>query len=150
MGKKVIIMMLVIAASILLSGCCCCSNLSASPSVRPDNGDWYGTLTVTETPYTATSADIAAGNKAVSDAAAAIDANDDDAFTALMSQDTLSRVHGSPDLTGPEAKGLAKGLKNARIVMEKPDAFTYETTVNGVDIMFLVIKEDGAWKLSGL
>lgn len=137
--------MLVVTASLLLSGCCCCSNIPVSPSAQPGGETGYGTYMVSEKPYIANPADVTAGNKAVADAAAAIESGDVGAFTALMSSDTLSQVHGSPDLTG-----LVKGLKSARIVEEKKDAFVYEATVNGVDITFMVIKEDGAWKLSGL
>jgi hypothetical protein len=108
------------------------------------------TAIITTSAYTASAADIKAGNQTVANTASAIQAKDVKVFTSLMSRDLLSRVKGDPDLTSPEALVLADGLRNARIIKTEADAFTYEITVNGTKITFLVIKEDGAWKISGL
>ncbi len=99
-------------------------------------------------PYTASAADIKASNDAVTAVASAIKANDAKTVTSLMSKRTLSVVTGNPDLSGPEAASLAKAMSSAKIVKAEPDAFVYETNFNGVDITFLVIKEDGTWKIA--
>lgn len=84
------------------------------------------------------------------DAASAIVNNDPAGFTKLMSADTLSRVSGTPDLTTPEAQDVAAALLNAQMVRAEPDAMVYETTVDGVEISFLTVREDGTWKIYGL
>ena len=100
--------------------------------------------------YTAPQADIKAGNKSVIDVSNAIQAKDTKAFTALMSTELLNKFKGAPDLTSPAAISLAEGLKTARIIKAEQDCFVYETKVNGTDITFLMIKENGVWKISGL
>jgi hypothetical protein len=100
--------------------------------------------------YNASQEDIKAGNKAVADAANAIQTKDTNTFTSLMSSEVLATVKGSPDLNSPTAISLAEGLRNAKIIKAEKDCFVYETKVNSTDITFLVIKEDGIWKISGL
>jgi hypothetical protein len=99
-------------------------------------------------PYTASAADIKASNDAVTEVASAIKANNAKTVTSLMAKRTLSVVTGSPDLSGPEAASLAKAMSSAHIVKAEPDAFVYQTKFNGTDITFLVIKEDGTWKIA--
>jgi hypothetical protein len=99
-------------------------------------------------PYTASAADIKASNDAVTEVASAIKANNAKTVTSLMAKRTLSVVTGSPDLSGPEAASLAKAMSSAHIVKAEPDAFVYQTNFNGTDITFLVIKEDGTWKIA--
>lgn len=162
MKYKIILVLLIFLLCLSASGCICCSG---TQKYTPKAGQPAATLSylpsaiepsvtasdqATGGTYTASQADKEASNKAVSDAAAAIESNDPQAFTALMSSDVLSRVSGTPDLTTPEAVRIAAGLRSARIVNEKKDAFVYETSIDGTDISFLVIKEDGAWKISGL
>lgn len=117
----------------------------ASPTSRPSTGD-----VVPESTYTPPAADVEESDNAIMDAASAIQFNDPDAFTALMSAETLTHVSGTPDLTTPEAKKIGEALQNARVVNAAVDAFVYETTIDGVAITFMVVKEDGAWKISGL
>ncbi|GEM_PF-3096252 len=100
--------------------------------------------------YAASQEDIKAGNKTVADTSSAIQARDVKAFTSLMSKNVLNHVQGSPDLTCPAASTLADSLRNAKIVKAEKDAFTYEITINAARITFMVIKEDGTWKISGL
>jgi hypothetical protein len=111
----------------------------------------YSTVTpAPESTYTPPATDSEASDNAVMDAASAIQFNDPDAFTALMSAETLTHVSGTPDLTTPEAQKIGEALQNARIVNAAEDAFVYETTIDGITITFMVVKEDGAWKISGL
>jgi hypothetical protein len=117
----------------------------ASPTSRPSTGN-----VVPESTYMPPAADVEASDNAVMDAASAIQFNDPDAFTALMAAETLTHVSGTPDLTTPMAQKIGEALQNAHIVNSAEDAFVYETTIDGVTITFMVVKEDGAWKISGL
>jgi hypothetical protein len=103
-----------------------------------------------ESTYRPPATDVEASDNAVMDEASAIQLNDPDAFTALMSADTLARVSGTPDLTTPDAIMVGDALRNARMVRAGEDAFVYETRMDGVLISFLVIQEDGEWKIDGL
>jgi hypothetical protein len=124
-------------------------NNGGNPSVSPSDSPSTGSL-VPDDAYTVSGADVTASLNAVVDAASAIQFNDPAAFTGLMSADTISHVSGTPDLTTPEAKKIGEALQNAVPVKAEKDAFIYETTMDGVQISFLVIKEGGAWKISGL
>jgi hypothetical protein len=120
-------------------------SVSAIPTNSPSTGN-----TVPESTYMPTEADVEASDNAVMEASSAIQFNDPSAFTALMAAETLTHVSGTPDLTTPEAKKVGEALQNAYMVRAEADAFVYETTMDGVQISFMVIKEDGAWKISGL
>jgi hypothetical protein len=117
----------------------------ASPSGTSSTGN-----SMQESTYTPPAADIEASDNAIMDAASAIQFNDPAAFTAMMSAETLAHVSGMPDLTTPEAQKIGVALQNARVVKAVEDAFVYETNIDGVTISFMVIKADGAWKISGL
>jgi hypothetical protein len=163
---RLIIILVALAICLALSGC-----TSPTPGPSSGYGSYSGTKTnpsggyatdtspsgsastgamVPENAYTSSAADAGASASAVMDAASAILFNDPDAFTGLMSAETLAHVSGTPDLTTPEAKTIGEALQNARIVNAAEDAFVYETTIDGVTITFMVVKEDGAWKISGL
>jgi HEAT repeat protein len=90
-------------------------------------------------------------SKAVLDKAAnAIESQDKKAFLETISNETLTLVSGEPDLSTPEAAKMAKGLKEARVVNEEADKVSYEMTIDGSVYSFYTIKEEGAWKISGL
>ncbi|HEY3273954.1 MAG TPA: hypothetical protein VGJ92_09340 [Methanocella sp.] len=129
------------------------ANSNSNGGYATDTNPYGGYSTVTPEPdstYMPPATDSEAGDMAVMDAASAIQFNDPDAFTALMSAETLTHVSGTPDLTTPEAQKIGEALQNAHVVNSAEDAFVYETTIDGVTITFMVIKEDGAWKISGL
>jgi hypothetical protein len=120
-------------------------SVSASPIGSPSTD-----YTVPDDTYTPPAIDVSASNSAVMDASSAILFNDPAAFTALMSAETLTHVSGTPDLTTAEAKQIAEALQKARIVRAEKDVFVYETTMDGIQVSFMVIKEGGAWKIYGL
>jgi hypothetical protein len=166
--NKWVIILVAVSFCLAVSGCD-----SPTPTASPYDGSGHGTdttpstgpgsgadttpsgssptgITVPESTYTPPATDVTASDNAVMDAASAILFNDPATFTSLMSAETLTHVIGAPDLTTSDAKKIGAALQNAYIVNAEKDAFVYETTLDGVQISFMVIKEDGAWKISGL
>ena len=91
--------------------------------------------------------DLAAANKTVADVAAAIQSKDAKAVTSLMSARMLADVKGDPDLSTPQAAALAEAMRNAKVLKAREDAVLYEMTLNGVRTSFMVVRENGAWKI---
>lgn len=83
-------------------------------------------------------------------ASQAIESRDTASFIETMSNDTLKGVNGKPDLSTPQAAKIAEGLKEAKVVDQRTDLVVYEMTIDGIAYSFFTVKEDGAWKISGL
>jgi hypothetical protein len=137
--NPITIALLLMLNLVLLLTICSCNNGTSS------------TLATSSTKsYKASQEDITASNKTITGAADSIRTKDVKTFTSLMSENVMKNVKGTPDLSSPEAVSLADSLKNAKIVGAQKDAFLYEITLNGSVISFMVVKENGTWKISGL
>ncbi len=80
----------------------------------------------------------------------AIESGDKAEFIKTMSNDTLGRVKGEPDLSSPEAMKIARGLREAKYIQMVGDVIVYEMAIEDGTYSFTTIKEDGKWKISGL
>jgi HEAT repeat protein len=83
-------------------------------------------------------------------AANAIESGDKARFMETMSNDTLRKVSGDPDLSMPQAAKIVEGLRGAKAVDQRVNMVVYEMTIDASTYSFFTVKEDGAWKISGL
>ncbi|VVB69385.1 Concanavalin A-like lectin/glucanases superfamily protein [uncultured archaeon] len=91
-------------------------------------------------------------NAVLNRAANAIESQDKKGFVDTISNETLNKVSGDPDLSTPEAAKMAKGLREAKVVEQRDDMIVYEMTIDGTAYSFYTVKdkEGGQWKISGL
>lgn len=83
-------------------------------------------------------------------AAQAIDSGNIEAFLQSLANETRSVVRGDLDFSTPEAGKMAAGLRGAKPKEIMADLVVYEMTIDGTAYSFNAIKEEGAWKISGL
>ncbi len=83
-------------------------------------------------------------------AAQAIDSGNIEAFLQSLSNETRSGVRGDLDFSTPEAGKMALGLRDAKPKEIVADLVVYEMTIDATTYSFNAIREDGAWKISGL
>lgn len=86
----------------------------------------------------------------LSSAAQAIDSGNTEAFLQCLSNETRSGVRGILDFSTPEAGKMAVGLRSAKPKEIMADLVVYEMTIDKTAYSFNTIKEEGAWKISGL
>jgi hypothetical protein len=89
-------------------------------------------------------------NISIKEAALAIESGDKAGFIKTMSNDTLGRVKGEPDLSSPVAMKIARGLREAKYIQMVGDVIVYEVAIEDGTYSFTTIEEDGKWKISGL
>jgi hypothetical protein len=92
---------------------------------------------------------INASRKVLEKAALAIESEDKMGFMETMSNETLRRVIGEPDLSSPDALNLSRGMKEAKFIWMAGDIITYEMAIGNVTYSLTTIKEGGVWKISG-
>jgi hypothetical protein len=64
-----------------------------------------------------------------------------------MSARMLANLKSGPDLSTPQAAALAEAMRNAKVLKAREDAIVYEITLNGEQTSFVMVREDGSWKI---
>lgn len=94
--------------------------------------------------------DVQLRNQALSEVAAALDSGDNQAVFSGLSAGTREKYGSGLGLSSDEAAALAGALRSARPVTEYPHSTLYEARVDGKTLSFVMWKEEGSWKISGL
>ncbi len=91
-----------------------------------------------------------ASRQVLNDAAAALEAGDIAAFSAMLESQELKRLGGTPVFTGSGATKLATALRNAKVKKPAVGVIFYETNTDGTTFGFHTSLEGEKWLIGGL
>jgi hypothetical protein len=95
--------------------------------------------------------DIQQRDNVLTGIATALVKGDNQAVLAGLSAGTREKYgNGGLGLSDAESQVLADALRNAEPVKEYPQSAMYETSIDGRKLTFVMWKEEGSWKISGL
>jgi hypothetical protein len=95
--------------------------------------------------------DIQQRDQVLAGVAAALDNGDEQALLAGLSTGTREKYGAAGfGFSNEESAALADALRNARPITEYPQSTMFETSIGGKTLTFVMWKEGGSWKISGL
>lgn len=96
------------------------------------------------------SQEVKAREKARTDTVAALRQGDASAVLGLLTEGDRVKYGSGLGLNAAGMATLATAISSAEVTEETPLTALYETSIGGSRYSFMAVKEDGAWKLSGI